>query len=117
MASDEVEIRADVFWNLPAIVGYRTGTELPCSISVANLDGRERLFMLKVRTLDSAGRVITEDIILVNGMSWFEVDGGDRQDIDGTLILEETDVLLGLFLVEKETSSEIDAAYTFLKGY
>jgi hypothetical protein len=117
MTSNELDIKADVFWDLPALVSYRPGTELPCSISVVNLDGQERLFMLKVRTLDRAGKVITEDVILVNGLSWFEVDGGDRQNINGTLRLEETDVVLGLFLVEKETSSEIDAAYTFLKGY
>ena len=117
MTVNEIEVKADVFWNLPALVNYRAGAELPCSISVANLDGKERLFMLKVRTFDGVGKVITEDVILVNGMSWFLVDAGDREVVDGSLILGESDVTLGVFLVEKESSSEIDAAYTFLKGY
>lgn len=117
MTGNGVEIKSDLFWNLPALVNYRLGTELPCSISVANLDGEERLFMLKVRTFNRQGKVITEDIILVNGMSWFSVDAGDREVVDGSIILEESDVTLGVSLVEKESSSEIDAVYTFLKGY
>jgi hypothetical protein len=117
MAAEEVEVKADIFWNLPALVSYRPGTELPCSISAANLDEEERLFMLKVRTFDRSGRVITEDVILVNGMSWFEVFGGERQDVEGSIVLGETEVTLGVFLVERETSGEIDAIYTYLQGY
>lgn len=117
MISDELKLKGDIFWNLPALVNYRAGTELPCSISVANLDGKERLFMLKVRTSDRGGKVITEDVILVNGMSWFLVDAGDREVVDGSLILGESDITLGVLLVEKESSAEIDSVYTFLKGY
>ena len=117
MTGNEVQVKADIFWNLPALVSYRPGTELPCSISAINLDEEERLFMLKVRTFDRSGRVVTEDVILVNGLSWFAVDGKDREEIDGTIVLDETDVTLGVFLVERETSGEIDAVYTYLQGY
>jgi len=117
MTSNEVEVKADIFWNLPALVNYRPGTELPYSISAANLNEEERLFMLRARTFDSLNRVITEDVILVNGAPWFAVEGGDREEIDGVLRLEETDVLLGVFLVDKESSKEADTVYTFLKAY
>jgi len=61
--------------------------------------------------------VITEDVILVNGMAWFAGDGGDRQDVDGSITVGESDVTLGVFLVEKETSKELDAVYTYLRRY
>jgi len=111
------EIKGDIFWNLPGLVYYRPGTELPFVISIVNLMPQERLFMLRVRTLDGYGRRITEDIIRVDGKSWFLVDGLEREEVSGSMQLGETNVTLGIFLVEKETEEEVDSVFTFLQGY
>ena len=110
-------IEADIFWNLPALGDYRPGTELPCSINVVNLTARERLFLVMARTFDGGGRQISEQPVPVNGLAWFVVDGQDRQTLAGSLILEESDVTLGVFLVEQESQAVGDQGYTFLRGY
>lgn len=113
----EEQLKGDIFWNLPSLVDYRANTELPYSISAVNLTDKDHLYMLQVKTFDIYNRQVTEDVILVNGLAWFEVSGGGRQDIDGTIILGESNVTLGVFLVERETSEVIDAIYTYLRSY
>jgi len=111
------ETRGDIFWSLPGLVSYRPGTELPFLISVVNLSDEEREFMLRVRTLDGYGRSVTEDVIGVDGRAWFAIDALEREEVSGSLRLGETDVALGVFLVDRETESELDAVYTYLQGY
>jgi hypothetical protein len=104
----------DVFWSLPARTYYVPGTELFCLISVANLDGVDRRFMLLLRSYRGA-QVITEEALPVNGMAWFEVPAGDRLTVDGTIVLGESDVLLELSLVEEDTQQVVDRAYAGLE--
>lgn len=110
-------VQGDLLWNLPAQVNYRPGTRLPFSLSAVNLEEQERQFMLRTRTLDRLDRVITEDVIVVNGLSWFAVIARDREVVDGSLVLQESDVVLGVFLVERETAQEVAAVYTYLRSY
>jgi hypothetical protein len=111
------KVKGDILWSLPGLVSYRPGTELPFIISAVNLSDEERQFMLRVRTLDRWGRTITEDAIGVDGRAWFVIDALEREEVTGSLRLGETDVTLGVFLVDRETESEVDAVYTYLQGY
>lgn len=106
---------ADVFWSLPARTYYLAGTELFCYISVANLSGEDRRYMLLLRSYRD-GVVITEETVRVNGLAWFEVPAHDRVTVDGAFALGETNVLLELNLVEQETQQAVDRAYARLEG-
>lgn len=107
--------QADVFWSLPARTYYLPGTELFCLISVANLTGVDRRYMLLLRSYrDSVA--ISEETVKVNGLAWFEVPAADRVTVDGTFALGESDVLLQLNLVEEETQQVQDVAYARLEA-
>jgi len=109
--------KADLFWNLPPIVNYKVGAELPVSISVVSLLEEKREYGLFMRTYDRAGRKISEDVIRVYGITWFEVEGGERESFDGTLSVSETDVSLGVFLIDRETGEEVDRIFVWLQSY
>jgi hypothetical protein len=109
--------KADLFWNLPPIVNYKVGAELPVSISMVNLLNERREYMLQMRTYDRAGRKVSEDVVRVHGVTWFSIEGGDRESFDGALSVPETNVSLGVFLIDRETEEELDRVFVWLQSY
>jgi len=109
--------KADLFWNLPPIVSYKVGAELPCSISIVNLLAEKKEYMLQMRTYDRAGRKVSEGVVRIQGLTWFSVEGGDREVFDGALSIPETNVSLGVFLIDRETEEELDRVFTWLQPY
>lgn len=110
------ELKGDLFSNLPGLLTYKENTEVPITLSVINLSDATREYTILARTYDSTGRQISEGTILVGSRAWFLVESEDREDISGVIILEETDVTLKVFLIEKETNEIVDQVMTYLKG-
>jgi hypothetical protein len=109
--------KADLFWNLPPIVNYKVGAELPVSISIVNLLEERKEYGLLMRTYDRAGRKVSEDVVRIHGLTWLEVAGGDRETFDGALSVGETNVSLGVFLIDRETEEELDKVFVWLQSY
>lgn len=111
------ELKADVFTNLPAVVSYRANTKQPFTVSVVNLTDDDHQYMVLLKTYLSTGQVVTETPLPVDGHSWFELIAGDRQDIAGYFMFGETDVVLGIHVMERVENEEVAVEFISLKGY
>ncbi|GAH75386.1 unnamed protein product, partial [marine sediment metagenome] len=66
-------VYGDVFWNLMPSIVYVPGTELPCTVYVANPTDEDREYMLAL-IISSAGETIAEYPIRVDDETWFPVE-------------------------------------------
>jgi len=106
-------VYGDVFWNLMPAVMYVPGTELPCTVYVANPTDENREYMLAL-VISSAGETIAEYPIRVDDETWFPVEANSVIGLPGALLLGYSDVALTMSLYEKEQNEIIDTVSTAL---
>jgi len=110
--AQEVEL-GDVFWDIPTWIYYTAGYDLGCSIYVANPSDIVREYALISHTYKN--QVLqSEGVLQVYGYTWFTVDPGDFIKLNGQLNLAESDVVLTIDLIDKETQSSADTISTIL---
>ena len=112
--ADSSEIKGDVFWDLSPWIYYIAGTDLGFALYVANPTDTAKEYAL-ISNLSQNGTVISEESIKVFGYAWFTVEGGDWVRLRGSLRLEETNCLLTIVLVEKDTEEVVDSVATYLQ--
>ena len=98
----------NIFWDLPSWIIYTAGYDLGCTIYVANPSDTEKEYTLMSR-LSSNETVISEEAIKVFGHAWFKVDPKDFIRLRGALRFDESDVVLSVLLVERETEEVADS--------
>jgi len=103
----------DIFWNLPPGVSYSPGSELGCTIYVANPTGEAKEYSLMAR-LFSDSTLVSEEVITVYGCTWFAVEPGDFIRLHGAMKFEDTDVVLVLQLIERSGGEVADSVATCL---
>lgn len=104
-----------IFWNLNGIIPCKIGTIFPVTISVINLTDTDKEYVILLKTLNAIGEILSEFTFTVDGLAWFELEAEERTDVDGVIEVEDTNVTLYAFLIEKETEEEIDKVFTYLK--
>lgn len=105
--------KGNIFWDLPPWIVYTAGCDLGCTIYVANPSDTEKEYAL-ISRVTSGETVISEDAIKVFGLAWFKVAPKDFVRLRGALCSDETDVVLSVLLVEKETEEIADSVFTSL---
>jgi len=103
----------NIFWDLPPWIVYAAGYDLGCTIYVANPTDTEKEYTLMSR-LSSNETVISEEAVKVFGYAWFKVDPKDFIRLRGALRSDESDVVLSVLLVERETQEIADSVSTSL---
>ena len=103
----------NIFWDLPPWIVYAAGYDLGCTIYVANPTDTEKEYTLMSR-LSSNETVISEEAVKVFGYAWFKVDPRDFIRLRGALRSDESDVVLSVLLVERETQETADSVSTSL---
>lgn len=103
----------DIFWDLAPAIAYNAGSELGATIYVANLAETEKEYALMTR-LSSGDTLISEETIRVFGSAWFKVDPGEFVRLHGAFAFDDTDAVLSLLLIERETGEIADVVSTYL---
>ena len=103
----------DIFWDLAPAIVYDSGSELGATIYVANPTDDEKEYALMARLL-SDDTVISEESVTIFGYTWFKVEPGDFIKLRGALQFEDTDVVLVILLIEKETQEVTDSVSSYL---
>jgi len=103
----------NIFWDLPPWIVYTAGYDLGCTIYVANPTDTEKEYTL-MSILSSNETVLSEEAVKVFGYAWFKVAPKDFIRLRGALRSDETDVVLSVFLVERETEEIADSVFTSL---
>jgi len=103
----------NIFWDLPPWIVYAPGYDLGCTIYVANPTDTVKEYTLMSR-LSSNETVISEEAVKVFGYAWFKVDPRDFIRLRGALRSDESDVVLSVLLVERETQEIADSVSTSL---
>jgi len=103
----------NIFWDLPPWIVYSAGYDLGCTIYVANPTDTEKEYTL-MSILSSNETVISEEAVKVFGFAWFKVAPKDFIRLRGALRSDETDVVLSVLLVERETEEIADSVFTSL---
>ena len=103
----------NIFWDLPPWIVYAGGYDLGCTIYVANPTDTEKEYTLMSR-LSSNETVISEEAVKVFGYAWFKVDPKDFIRLRGELRFDESDVVLSILLIERETEEFADWVSTSL---
>ncbi len=103
----------NIFWDLPPWIVYAAGYDLGCTIYVANPTDTEKEYALMSRLLSNE-TVISEEAVKVFGYAWFKVDPKDFIRLRGALRSDESDVVLSVLLVERETQEIADSVSTNL---
>jgi hypothetical protein len=103
----------NIFWDLPPWIVYTAGYDLGCTIYVANPTDTEKEYTL-MSILSSNETVISEEAVKVFGYAWFKVAPKDFIRLRGALRSDETDVVLSVLLVERETEEIADSVFTSL---
>jgi hypothetical protein len=103
----------NIFWDLPPWIVYAAGYDLGCTIYVANPTDTEKEYALMSRLLSNE-TVISEEAVKVFGYAWFKVDPKDFIRLRGALRSDESDVVLSVLLVERETQEIADSVSTSL---
>ena len=103
----------NIFWDLPPWIVYSAGYDLGCTIYVANPTDTEKEYTLMSR-LSSNDTVISEEAVKVFGFAWFKVDPKDFIKLRGALRSDDSDVVLSVVLVERETEQIADSVSTSL---
>ena len=103
----------NIFWDLPPWIVYTAGYDLGCTIYVANPTDTEKEYTL-MSVLSSNETVLSEEAVKVFGYAWFKVAPKDFIRLRGALRSDETDVVLSVLLVERETEEVADSVFTSL---
>jgi hypothetical protein len=103
----------NIFWDLPPWIVYTAGYDLGCTIYVANPTDTEKEYTL-MSILSSNETVLSEEAVKVFGYAWFKVAPKDFIRLRGALRSDETDVVLSVLLVERETEEVADSVFTSL---
>ena len=103
----------DIFWDLPSSVLYSPGTELGCTIYVANPTEQEKEYAL-MSCLSADGLLISEDSVTVFGYAWFKVEPGDFIRLHGALKFEDSNAALEVLLIERESGEPADSVAAYL---
>ena len=103
----------NIFWDLPPWIVYTAGYDLGCTIYVANPTDTEKEYTL-MSILSSNETVLSEEAVKVFGYAWFKVAPKDFVRLRGALRSDETDVVLSVLLVERETEEVADSVFTSL---
>ena len=100
-------VYGDVFWNLMPATAYVAGTELPCTVYVANPTDEDREYMLSL-AISRAGAVVTEYPIRVDDLVWFPVEANSVISLPGSLVVGYSDAALIMSLYEREQNEVVD---------
>ena len=103
----------NIFWDLPPWIVYAPGYDLGCTIYVANPTDTEKEYTLMSR-LSSNETVISEEAVKVFGFAWFKVGPKDFVRLRGALRSDDSDAILSVVLVERETEQIADSVSTSL---
>lgn len=103
----------DIFWDLPPWITYYAGVDLGCTIYVANPTDADKEYALLARLYRNEV-LLVEEVLSVYGHTWFTVEEGDFIRLYGSLRYDETDVVLVINLVERETEEIADSVVTML---
>ena len=103
----------NIFWDLPPWIVYSAGYDLGCTIYVANPTDTEKEYTL-MSVLSANETVISEEAVKVFGYAWFKVAPKDFVRLRGALRSDETDVVMSVLLVERETEEVADSVFTSL---
>ena len=103
----------DIFWDLAPTIAYSSGSELGATIYVANPTEGSKEYALMAH-LSSDDTVISEESVKVFGAAWFTVDPGEFIRLHGALAFDDTDAVLSLLLIERETDGIADAVSCYL---
>jgi len=103
----------DIFWDLAPAIVYSSGSELGATIYVANPTEEAKEYALMAR-LSSDDTVISEESVRVFGAAWFTVDPGEFIRLHGAFRFDDTDAVLSLLLIERETGEMADIVSSYL---
>ena len=103
----------DIFWDLAPYIAYSPGFDIGCNIYVANPTDTAKEYAL-MATLSRDTTRISEEALPVFGYTWFTVDPGDFITLRGAIRFADTNAILTVSLVEKETGQETDSVATIL---
>lgn len=103
----------NIFWDLPPWIVYAAGYDLGCTIYVANPTDTEKEYTL-MSCLTSNETIISEEAVKVFGYAWFKVNPKDFIRLRGALRSDDTDVILSVVLIERETEQIADSVSTSL---
>jgi len=98
----------DVWWDLPATLTYVAGQQIHCTIYVGNTTDQDHTYMLRVTTA-AAGVVVSEGTIRVNNKAWFTLGSWEYAELPGSLMAEDSNVVLTLELIEESTLQVADS--------
>jgi len=102
-----------IFWDLPPWIAYVAGFDMGCTIYVANNTDAEKEYAM-IGRLYRNETLLSEQAILVYDHTWFKVEPGDFIRLYGALRFDETDAILEVSLVERETEVAADTVSTWL---
>ena len=103
----------DIFWDLAPWIVYTPGFDIGCNIYVANPTDTAKEYAL-IAGLFHNETLISEEALPVYGNTWFTVEPGDFIRLRGALRFDESDVVLSVGLVERETETVADLVSTSL---
>jgi len=103
----------DIFWDLAPWIVYTPGFDIGCNIYVANPTDTAKEYAL-IAGLFRNETLISEEALPVYGNTWFTVEPGDFVRLRGALRFDESDVILSVLLVERETEEVADSVSTSL---
>jgi len=104
----------DLFWDLPSVVTYIAGQQMPCVIYVANITDGDLSYMLRARTYDTKGNLLSEGVVTTNERTWFDVKAHEYVALSGAILSPQSNVNLVLELVESVTQEVTDAVAAWL---
>lgn len=102
-----------IFWDLAPWIVYQQGYDLGCTIYVANLTDELKEYAL-IAKLYRDNVLLVESALPVHGHAWFEVAPDDFARLYGSFSFDETDVVLVVSLVDRETEESVDSVSTIL---
>lgn len=104
----------DLFWDLPSVVTYIAGQQMPCVIYVANITDGDLSYMLRARTYDTKGNLLSEGVVTTNERTWFDVKAHEYVALSGAILSQQSNVNLVLELVESVTQEATDSVAVWL---
>ena len=103
----------NIFWDMAPWIIYAPGYDLGCTIYVANPTDTEKEYTL-ISRLSSNETVISEEAVKVFGYAWFKVDPKDFIKLRGALRADDSNAVLSVLLIERETEEIADSVATSL---
>lgn len=103
----------DIFWDLATSILYSPGFDIGCTIYVANPTNTEKEYALMARLSRDTTR-ISEEALPVYGYTWFKVAPGDLVVLRGAARFNDSNAVLTVSLIERETEQATDSVATTL---